>query len=309
VYPRSVTDGNFSIVVKGLRKLYGDRVAVDGIEFAVRRGEVYAMLGPNGAGKTTTVEILEGYRKRTSGEVNVLGFDPGRKEREFREHIGIVLQETSVDPYLTVEETVELYRGYYPHPRPLDDVIGLVGLSEQRGQRVRRLSGGQQRRLDVAIGLCGDAELLFLDEPTTGFDPAARRDARDMVKGLQSLGKTILLTTHYMDEAEHLADRVAIIRRGGIIAEGPPRQLIDTDPTSTIRFSLPTEAAAIVNGIEGVKRGEDGFYTIETGAATRLLHELTHRATEHGVELVDLTVSRPTLEDTYLRLVGGEDGA
>jgi ABC-2 type transport system ATP-binding protein len=303
-----VNDG-FSIEVHGLRKIYGEREAVRGIDFSVRRGEVYAMLGPNGAGKTTTVEILEGYRERSAGEVSVLGFDPGKAERSFQQRVGIVLQETSVDPYLTVEETIELYRGYYPHPRPLDDVIGLVGLNEQRGQRVRRLSGGQQRRLDVAIGLCGDPELLFLDEPTTGFDPAARRDAWGMVKGLQGLGKTIFLTTHYMDEAEHLADRVAIIRRGEIIAEGAPHALIAADPTTTLRFELPAGNEDVIAGLEGIRRADDGVYVIETVSPTPVLYELTRRATERLIELIELTVTRPTLEDTYLRLVEGEEGS
>jgi ABC-2 type transport system ATP-binding protein len=265
------------------------------------------MLGPNGAGKTTTVEILEGYRDRTSGEVSVLGFDPGKGERGYRDRIGIVLQDTSVDPYLKVEEAIELYRGYYPQPRPLDEVLALVGLTEQRGIRVRRLSGGQQRRLDVAIGLCGNPDLIFLDEPTTGFDPAARREAWDMLKGLQNLGKTIFLTTHYMDEAEHLADRVAIIRRGEIIAEGAPNALIATDPTSTLRFGLPAGAEDIVAGIEGIERGSDGLYSLQTESPTVVLYELTRRATARSVELADLTVSRPTLEDTYLRLVEGQE--
>jgi ABC-2 type transport system ATP-binding protein len=303
-----VNDG-FSIEVRGLRKVYGERVAVQDISFSVRRGEVYAMLGPNGAGKTTTVEILEGYRERSTGEVSVLGFDPGKAERGFQERVGIVLQETSVDPYLTVAETIELYRGYYPHPRPLDDVIGLVGLEGQRDIRVRRLSGGQQRRLDVAIGLCGDPDLIFLDEPTTGFDPAARRDAWGMIRGLKELGKTIFLTTHYMDEAEHLADRVAIIRRGEIIAEGAPGELIATDPTTTLRFGLPTGHEDVVAGMEGTRRGDDGHYLIETESPTTVLYELTKRATDRRIELFELTVTRPTLEDTYLRLVEGEEGA
>ncbi len=296
----------YSVKVRNLRKTYGEREAVRGISFEVRRGEVYAMLGPNGAGKTTTVEILEGHRMRTSGEVSVFGFDPGKNERAFKERIGIVLQETSVDPYLTVSETIELYRGYYPNPRPLDEVIALVGLTEQSAQRVRRLSGGQQRRLDVAIGLCGDPDLIFLDEPTTGFDPAARRDAWEMVHGLQELGKTIFLTTHYMDEAEHLADRVAIIRRGEIIAEGAPSELVGSDPNSILRFALPEGADDLVLNIEGVMRADDGSYSIETPAPTALLHALTGRATERGIELLDLTVTRPTLEATYLRLVEDE---
>lgn len=303
-----MSSGGPAIEVRGLRKTYGGREAVRGIDFAVRRGECYAMLGPNGAGKTTTVEILEGYRERTGGEVSVLGFDPGRKERSFKERIGIVLQETSVNPYLKVEEAIELHRHYYPNPRPLEEVLHLVGLTEHRQVRVRRLSGGQQRRLDVAIGLCGDPELLFLDEPTTGFDPAARREAWEMVRGLQHLGKTIFLTTHYMDEAEQLADRVAIIRRGEIIAEGSPHALIQGDTVTSVRFRTPAGAEDIAAGIEGVSRSDDGSFFAETTSPTLLLHALTHRATERGVELEELTVTRPTLEDIYLRLVGEESG-
>lgn len=296
----------YSIEVRGLRKAYGGREAVRGIDFMVRRGECFAMLGPNGAGKTTTVEILEGHRQRSGGDVSVFGFDPGKGEHGFKERIGIVLQETSVDPFLTVRETVEMYRGYYPRPMPVDIVLDLVGLTEQAEQRVRRLSGGQQRRLDVAIGICGDPDLIFLDEPTTGFDPAARRDAWDMVRGLQSLGKTIFLTTHYMDEAEHLADRVAIIRRGEIIAEGAPHDLISTDPTSTLRFMLPPGAEDILTNLDDAIVS-DGYVTIDTLAPTALLHEITGRATARGIELAELTVSRPSLEDTYLRLVEAEE--
>src|SRR5687767_6381827 len=211
-----------AIVVRNLVKSYGSLEAVRGIDLEVAEGEVFAMLGPNGAGKTTTVEIMEGHRHRDGGEVSVLGFDPVRGERRFRERIGIVLQSTGISPYLTVAETIEMYRGYYPSPRPLDEILQLVGLAEKRDARVRRLSGGQQRCLDVGIGLAGDPDLLFLDEPTTGFDPAARRGAWEMIRGLQALGKTIFLTTHYMEEAEYLASRVAIIRRGEIVAEGPP---------------------------------------------------------------------------------------
>jgi len=296
-----------SIEVRGLRKVYGGREAVKGIDFIVRTGEVYAMLGPNGAGKTTTVEILEGHRQRDSGEVSVFGFDPGKNERAYKERIGIVLQETSVDPYLTVAETVELYRGYYPHPRSVADVLSLVGLADLADRRVRRLSGGQQRRLDVAIGLCGDPDLIFLDEPTTGFDPAARRDAWEMVRGLKALGKTIFLTTHYMDEAEQLADRVAIIRRGEIIAEGAPHALISTDPKATIRFSLPPDIREHPAGMSDLNRGADGYFVVETEEPTAVLHALTGWASAYGIELDGLTVSRPTLEDTYLRLV--EDAA
>jgi ABC-2 type transport system ATP-binding protein len=300
------TGGDFAIDVRGLRKSYGGREVVRGIDLRIPRGEVYALLGPNGAGKTTTVEILEGHRQRDAGEVSVVGFDPAHKSIALKQHIGIVLQKTSVDPYLTVEETVEMYRGYFPNPRPVDEVLHLVGLAEQRAQRARRLSGGQQRRLDVAIGICGDPELLFLDEPTTGFDPAARREAWEMVRGLQSLGKTILLTTHYMDEAEHLAGRVGIMKQGTIIAEGPPHLLINRDSTATVRFALPDGGAALLDGLEGFTRSEDGFYASITSTPTDLLYELTGRARAYGMELRELTVTRPTLEDTYLRLVEQE---
>ena len=209
-----------AIEVRGLHKSYGQVEAVRGINLCVSKGEVFALLGPNGAGKTTTVEILEGHRGRSAGDVSVLGYDPGRNARALKRRIGIVIQSTSVEPYLSVEETINLFRGYYPHPLPLEQVLEVIGLREQRRTRVKRLSGGQQRRLDVAIGLAGDPELLFLDEPTTGFDPSARRGVWEMIRNLQSLGKTILLTTHYMDEAEHLADRAAIIVDGEIVAEG-----------------------------------------------------------------------------------------
>jgi ABC-2 type transport system ATP-binding protein len=296
-----------AIEVRGLRKSYGERVAVAGIDLHVARGEVFALLGPNGAGKTTTVEILEGHRERTSGEVSVLGYDPQRMERGFKERIGVVLQETGVEPYLTVRETLDMYRGYYPHPLTTDHMLELVGLAEQAETRVIRLSGGQQRRLDVAIGLAGDPELVFLDEPTTGFDPAARRGAWEMVRGLQDLGKTIFLTTHYMEEAEYLAGRVAIIRRGEIVAEGPPSSLVGADPTTTVRFRLPADASDVIAGIEGARVDAEGLVAIETLAPTALLYELTRRAQDRGVELPELSVARPSLEDTYLRLVGADE--
>ena len=217
-----MTSADLAVDVRGLRKAYGSFEAVRGVDLRIQRREVFALLGPNGAGKTTTVEILEGYRKRDAGEVTVLGFDPAKQERRFREQIGIVLQSTGIDPYLTVAETVDLFGGYYPNPRPTDEVLEVVGLTEQRDIRVRKLSGGQQRRLDVAVGLAGDPELLFLDEPTTGFDPGARRGAWEMIRNLQTIGKTVVLTTHYMDEAEQLADHVAIMARGEIVALGTP---------------------------------------------------------------------------------------
>ena len=303
-----MTAGQPAIQVRGLRKLYGEKAAVDGIDLTVRHGEVFALLGPNGAGKTTAVEILEGHRDRTAGEVSVLGYDPGTKDTALKRRIGIVLQETGVNPYLSVAETIELFRGYYPHPRPMDEVIRLVGLEEQRDVRVKKLSGGQQRRLDVAIGLSGDPELLFLDEPTTGFDPAARRSAWEMVRGLQALGKTIFLTTHYMEEAEHLADRVAIIARGRIVAEDTPAGLTRMNPTTRIRFRATDATTDFVAGIEGACV-EGGYALIETSKPTAVLAMLTSRAAEGGIELPELTVTHQTLEDAYLELVGEAEHA
>jgi ABC-2 type transport system ATP-binding protein len=299
----SMSRDGAAIEVRGLRKQYGEKVAVDGIDLRVARGEVFALLGPNGAGKTTTVEILEGHRDRTAGEVSVLGYDPESKDTDMKARIGIVLQETGVSPYLTVAETIELYRGYYPHPRPLDEVIDLVGLQESRDMRVKKLSGGQQRRLDVAIGLAGDPELLFLDEPTTGFDPAARRGAWEMVRGLQALGKTIFLTTHYMEEAEQLADRVAIIARGRIVAEGTPASLTQVNPNTRIQFRPNEATMGLAEGLGGFQmRGEYAY--IETETPTAVLAALTSRASQRGIELPELTVTRETLEDAYLSLVG-----
>jgi ABC-2 type transport system ATP-binding protein len=295
------------ITVGGLRKTYGDLEAVAGIDLAVRSGEVFALLGPNGAGKTTTVEILEGYRDRTAGEVSVLGFDPADRSRELRRRVGIVLQSTGVDPYLTVRETVALYASYYPSPRNVDEVVDLVGLSEKGDARVIKLSGGQQRRLDVAIALAGDPELLFLDEPTTGFDPGARRHAWDVIRNLAELGKTIFLTTHYMDEAQNLANRVAVIAKGEIVAEGPPSTLVDQHLTRTvIRFRRPPGDLP-----SSVHDGSTVSAEIEIAVdePTRTLHELTSWAVERGIELEGLQVTRPTLEDVYLELTGGEAGA
>ncbi len=294
-----------AITVRGLRKSYGAIEAVRGLDIEVARGEVYALLGPNGAGKTTAVEILEGHRERDGGEVSVLGHDPARRELALRERIGIVLQTTGVEPYLSVEEAIEQYRGYYPHPRPLDEIIETIGLNEQRDQRVRRLSGGQQRRLDVAIALAGDPELLFLDEPTTGFDPAARRQAWDMVRNLRSSGATVLLTTHYMDEAEHLADRVGVIVNGAIVAEGPPAELMARRASAIVSFRLPDGQADILEGIEDALDDGQGRVELRTEAPTELLHELTGRALRAGIELPDLRVERATLEDVYLDLTSG----
>jgi ABC-2 type transport system ATP-binding protein len=278
-----------AIVVSDLRKTYGQREVLHGLSFTVETGEVFALLGPNGAGKTTTVEILEGYRRRDGGEVRVLGEDPGRGGHAFKARIGIVLQSSAVYHLLSVRELVALFAGYYPRPRPPDEVIELVGLAEQRDARVRTLSGGQLRRLDLALALVGDPELVFLDEPTTGFDPAARRQAWETIRGLRSLGKSILLTTHYMEEAQRLADRVAILRGGEIVGTGSPRELLSAHATVEIRYRR--------NGSEVV---------VATEEPTRVLHELTAQALAEGVELEGLEVHRRSLEDVYLELTGEE---
>jgi ABC-2 type transport system ATP-binding protein len=280
------------ISIRGLRKSYGDIEAVRGIDLDVQAGEVFAFLGPNGAGKTTTVEILEGYRKRSSGDVSVLGEDPQHGDRGWRERIGIVLQSCRLDPYLTVRESLGLYAGYYSAPRPVDEVIELVGLGGKADDRARSLSGGQQRRLDVGMALVGDPELLFLDEPTTGFDPSARRQAWETIAGLRDLGKTVFLTTHYMDEAQRLADRVTIISRGEVVASGTPDDLGD-------RESLPTKISYRLEGEEVL---------LETSDPVTDLHELTGRAVEQGLELEGLEVTRPNLEDVYLSLTSDDGG-
>ena len=295
------------IDVRELRKSYGDVEAVAGIDLHVDRGEVFALLGPNGAGKTTTVEILEGYRDRTGGEVSVLGHDPDRNEADLKRRIGIVLQSTGVDPYLTVRETVALYAGFYPSPRDVDEVVDLVGLAEKRNTRVNKLSGGQQRRLDVAVALAGDPELLFLDEPTTGFDPNARRNAWEIVKNLTAIGKTIFLTTHFMDEAQYLANRVAVIAAGRIVAEGTPATLGGRDRMQTrVRFHVPEGQAPPAHS--GRRRPlADGTIEIQTENPTKVVHELTAWALEHAFVFDLLEVTQPSLEDVYLELTGGEE--
>jgi ABC-2 type transport system ATP-binding protein len=293
-----------AIEVEGLRKAYGDREAVRGIQFSVRRGEVFGLLGPNGAGKTTTVEILEGYRPRTAGTVSVLGHDPGERSPALRERVGIVLQSCGTYPHLTVRETIAHWASLYAAPRDVGEVIALAGLEEAADRRARTLSGGQQRRLDLALALVGDPELVFLDEPTTGFDPAARRAAWDTVRALRDLGKTILLTTHYMDEAQHLADRVVVIARGRVIAEGTPDALGGAPQTALVAFrvpyGVPVADLPLPDDVD-VERRERQL-SFRTHTPTRDLAPLLGWAAANGIELEALSVSRPTLEDVYLRL-------
>jgi ABC-2 type transport system ATP-binding protein len=293
------------IDVLGLRKSYGEREVVHGIDLHVRPGEVFAFLGPNGAGKTTTVEILEGYRSRDAGEVRVLDLDPAAADRGWRSRVGLVLQTGTMPAELSVRELVALYAGYYPHPRGVAETIELVGLTGQSDARTVQLSGGQLRRLDVALALIGDPELVFLDEPTTGFDPSARHHAWEVIANLRSLGKTIFLTTHYMDEAQALADRLAVIAAGEIVAEGTPQTLGGRDQAmSDVSFSLPAalEISELPDELVPLAQLRDGRVHIAAGEPARVLYALAGWALEHGDGLSDLTVGRPTLEDVYLKL-------
>jgi ABC-2 type transport system ATP-binding protein len=289
-----VQSGAPAILVRDLHKSYGEVRAVQGIDFEVARGEVFGLLGPNGAGKTTTVEILEGYRRRTSGIVSVLGHDPGGRPRALRERVGIVLQSSGTYRHVAVRELVAHWAGFYPAPRDVDEVIELAGLRESARVLARKLSGGQTRRLDFALALVGDPELIFLDEPTTGFDPAARRTAWETIRALAGLGKTVLLTTHYLDEAQALCDRVAIVKTGRVLAVGAPAQL-GVGASSRYRVSWREDSGELA--------------TRETDDPTALLHQLTSAALARGVGLVDLSVSRPSLEDVYLELTTEAEAA
>ena len=283
--PRTPRLGDDAVRVRGLRKAYGEHTALDGVDLTVTRGEVLALLGPNGAGKTTLVEILEGHRKADAGSVSVLGFDPAKRETEFRSRIGIVLQETGLDQAIQVREAVELYSAAYPNPRDPDEVLALVGLEGREKARAKDLSGGQRRRLDLALGIAGDPELIFLDEPTTGFDPGARRRSWELISHLRAMGKTILLTTHYMEEAQTLADRVVVLAGGRVVAEGTPDSLAAATGEAVVSFR---------------ERGR--VERFRTATPTADLLPLLRAAAEHGEELEGLTVTRPSLEDVYLQL-------
>jgi ABC-2 type transport system ATP-binding protein len=299
-----------TIEVTDLVKTYGDTKAVDGVSFTVEEGEVFAILGPNGAGKSTTVEILEGHRERTSGTVSVLGVDPAKAGSSFRDRLGIVLQSAGVDRELTVREVLHFYRAAYSRPRDVDEVIELVELGEKADDRVGSLSGGQQRRVDLALGLVGDPDLIFLDEPTTGFDPTARRRSWELITNLTSLGRTVVLTTHYLDEAEHLADRVAVLAGGQIVAAGTPRELRDSLGEGTrISFEIPAvnePISGLLDSLSGKSRGRDRRIEIATNEPTADLAHITAWAVERGLELGGLQVNSTELEDVYLRLVADE---
>jgi len=299
-----------AISVRGLRKSYGENEAVRGIDFEVGSGEVFGFLGPNGAGKTTTIEILEGYRERSGGEVEVLGVAPGEPTRAWRSRVGLVLQECELDPLLTVREAISLFATFYPTPRPVEETIELTGLAEKREARIGSLSGGQKRRVDVAIGIIGDPDLIFLDEPTTGFDPTARRDAWNMIEGLKALGKTVFLTTHYMDEAEHLADRVAILREGHIVAQGPMKELSASLGRRTVigfRLNGGLDVEDVRSCVSATPQAAGDGISIETEQPQSDLYRLLALAEQRGVALEDLEVRKPSLEDIFLDLTRDQE--
>ncbi|HEV2372075.1 MAG TPA: ABC transporter ATP-binding protein [Streptosporangiaceae bacterium] len=305
----AATAGTEPVVsVRGLVKRYGSQEAVKGIDLDVRRGEIFAFLGPNGAGKTTTVEILEGFRQRTAGEVSVLGHDPASAGGDWRDRVGVVLQESEAEPGLSVRECLALYAGFYRAPRDIDETIELVGLTGKVRTLATRLSGGQRRRLDFALALIGDPELIFLDEPTTGFDPSARRAAWEVVAGLRHLGKTVFLTTHYMDEAEYLADRIAVLAGGRVVAEGTPRTLGGRDEmTATISFTLPSglSASDLPAGLRLLAgEGLAGATVLHSESPLVHLQMLSTWALSRSFDLPDLDVHRPSLEEVYLALTG-----
>jgi ABC-2 type transport system ATP-binding protein len=302
--------GNSVVQVRDLRKSYGEHEAVRGVTFEIPRGTVFGLLGPNGAGKTTTVEILEGYRTRSGGDVSVLGHDPQRGDWELRDRIGIVLQESGVDLDLTVREAIDTYGAAYTNRRSTDDLIELVALTAKADERIVTLSGGQRRRLDLALGVVGQPELVFLDEPTTGFDPDARRRSWDLIRQLRAEGTTILLTTHYMEEAQQLADNVAVIAAGEIVASGPPAELIAADREADIRFRVPKgySAADLPLPREAVAVG-NGHVAFSTATPTATLAPVLSWASERGLELEEFEVTRATLEDVYLQLTGEGDGS
>ena len=302
------TDSDCVVEVRDLVMRYGDKTVVDHIDMDLYRGEILAFLGPNGAGKTTTVEILEGYRSRTSGTVSVLGVDPGNAPRDWREQVGVVLQESEPYPELTVAETIEMHGRYYRNARPCGEVVEMVGLTDAANQRCRRLSGGQRRRLDLGLALVGDPEVVFLDEPTTGFDPNARREAWEMIRSLREYGKTALLTTHYMEEAEQLADRILVISQGHIVAQGTTEELaslVHIEPV--ISWEIVGDTPTVPDKFSQNQAGQQ--FTMETKDVTSDLHALTGWALEQQVELVDLNVKHPSLEDVYLALVGTQPTA
>jgi ABC-2 type transport system ATP-binding protein len=309
-HPSEITPDEAVVCVSDLRMRYGDREVLTGLSFKVSRGELFALLGPNGAGKTSTVEVLEGYRRRTGGQVRVLGTDPWQAGPSWHARIGVMLQEAGPEPGLTVAECLRLYGGYFPDPWPAGDLLEFTGLGQQAGQRATQLSGGQRRKLDLALALTGRPQMLFLDEPTTGFDPAARRDAWDTIAALKDTGTTVILTTHYMEEAERLADRVAVIAAGVLVSQGSPDHLIARQATPTITFTLPEglTAADLPDPARGAASSTPGgMVTVPAPAPLPMLRLLADWAERAGHDLPDLEVRRPTLEDAYLQLTGAED--